>query len=309
MITAVSLNPSIDRTIRFARFEIGATNRVLDIREDASGKGVNVALSAAKLGAPVRCIGFLRQGGGAMVEDVLRRDSVPFEFVELPGSLRVNMKLFDQSTGITTEVNQSGEPVDTEDLTRVTQLVAKYAQKGEYMAFCGSMPPGCPDDFYRSLIALANNAGCLCALDADRVPLIEAARAKPFLIKPNRMELETLAGRLLQETADILTAARELIDNGVEIVLVSLSAEGALMVTHEGAWRARALEVEIRSTVGAGDAMLAGFFASYAASESPLEAFRTSMASAAACVMTEGTQPVERALVEALALRVMIKKI
>ena len=300
LITAVSLNPSIDQTLYFNRFALGATNRVADSREDVSGKGVNVALSAANLGARAVCIGFMRSGQRAWFDRIFEAAGVAHRCAEMPGDVRVNRKLIDRSSGVATEINSAGPPVGKNDIARMIALVKESARDG-IMVFCGSLPPGCPDDLYKTLIGIASDAGCRCALDADRAYLAEGVRAAPFLIKPNRAELAALSGRKVESVQDARCAAESLsAAHGIELVLTSLGQDGAVLTEAGNAWFLPAPDVPVASTVGAGDAMLAGFLAALDAGSGSVEAFRWSVAAAAASVMTEGTQPVLRPTAERL---------
>ena len=309
MITAVSLNPSIDRTVCVERVVLGGLNRALESRDDPGGKGINVALAAKRLGAAIDCIGILPSGQRALHDDKLTREDVPHEFIYSAGKMRCNIKIIETSTGALTEINQSGEPVEQDALDAFIRLFYSRARASNFLALCGSLPANCPDDFYRTLIELATENKRRCTLDASGLPLKLGIEAKPFVIKPNSAELEELAGRRLHTLADIRSAAVELSRGGVSVVLVSLGSEGALMARGEEAWFAPAVEVSVKSTVGAGDAMLAGFLTGIDQDTGHIGAFKLSVAAATACVATEGTQPIDGDLAKRLIDRVIIKKL
>ena len=148
-----------------------------------------------------------------------------------------------------------------------------------------------------------------CVLDADGLRLRAGLEAKPFLVKPNRDELEELTGEPLRTLDYIARAARGLIERGVGIAAVSLGAEGALIADEHDVYCAPRLEIPVRSTVGAGDAMCAGLCAGLARGGSLEEIFRLGMACAGAAVMSEGTRPIERAECEKLLSRVQIRRL
>lgn len=309
MITTVCLNPAIDRSISIAEFNYGGMNRVKSVRSDAGGKGVNVAVTASRLGLETECISFLHKNGGKEIENRLISSGVSSDGVWLDGTLRTNIKLLDQSRNIITEINESGAPVSEAALQKMTALIARHAQDSDFLVLAGSLPPGCPVDYYRTLIEAAENMKCRCILDADGDKLKEGLKARPYLIKPNQYELEMLVGRSLSSMQEIKAAALDLIDQGVSVVAVSMGADGAMITDGSETLYAPRLSVEVKSTVGAGDAMIAGFTAGCLA-ELPLsEIFVKGVACATASVMTEGTQLIDKPTYKSLLPQVEIKSI
>ncbi len=288
MITAVGLNLSIDRTIEIARLVPYGTNRALSTRIDAGGKAVNVALMASRLGAKASVTGIMREKDADFFGTALRGGGVEADFLVLPGSMRVNVKVLDREAGAVTEFNEAGAPVTAEDLEALLSRVRLHAAKGGWMILTGSLPPGCPKDYYRLLILAAK--GCRVALDADGEALKQALDAGAALVKPNRRELEGLTGRTLASIGDVRRAALELIDRGVETAVVSLGGEGALAVRRGECLFAPPPDVPVRSTVGAGDAMVAGAVVALEAGEELEAMLRAGVAAAGAAVATEGTQ-------------------
>ena len=186
MITSISLNPSIDRTVTVDGLSVGGLNRVKSQTDVAAGKGVNVALAAAALGEESACIGFMYREGGSLFEQRLRAGGARSDFLWCDGAVRVNVKVFDRVKGEITELNSSGTPVTQAQLDEMTRLVARCARKADDLVLTGSLPPGCPADFYRTLAEVARKENCRVLLDADGDRLREGLKAKPFLIKPNR---------------------------------------------------------------------------------------------------------------------------
>ena len=229
MITTISLNPSIDRTVNVEKFVPGGLNRVVSAHSVAAGKGINVALTASALGVASECIGFMYREGSKLFEKRLMVGGVEYNFVWCDGSVRTNVKVFDQSTGTITEINESGARVSEEDLKRMTDLVALHAENTDYLVLAGSLPPGCPADYYRTLIQTVEGLGCRCVLDADGDRMRYGLEACPFMIKPNRYELELMTGEKLNSLKEIRDAAQKYLDMGVSVVTVSLGSEGALI--------------------------------------------------------------------------------
>lgn len=282
MITSVSLNPSIDRTLGVENFTTGGLNRVLSQTDVAAGKGVNVALAAAALGSDSECIGFMYKEGGALFEERLHEGGVHSDFMWCEGAVRVNVKVFDQTRGEITELNSSGTPVTAEQLTEMTRLVQAHARKSDYLILSGSLPPACPVDYYRTLAEAAEGENCRVLLDADGDRLRAGIKAKPFLIKPNRYELELLTGKKLDSIDLLLEAAQDCIREGVGAVAVSMGGEGALITDGKSAFRTPGLKVEVKSTVAAGDSMIAGMAVGLSRGYPLEEAFRLGVAAATA---------------------------
>ncbi|OPZ67494.1 MAG: 6-phosphofructokinase isozyme 2 [Firmicutes bacterium ADurb.Bin467] len=295
VIATVCLNPSIDHMLQVENFKYGGLNRVAGERFDAGGKGVNVAVALSALGLDAECVAFMHRESARTFEARLLKSGTTYEFVWLEGRTRTNLKVFDEAKGAVTEFNGSGRPVSDADLRRMAQLVAERAEGADTLILSGSLPPNCPEEYYAELIRAVDGLGCRVILDADGAPLRHGIAAKPYLVKPNRHELEALAGRTLETREQVRDAARELIGRGVSVVAVSLGSGGAVIADRDEAWFAPALDVEVRSTVGAGDAMVAGLAAGLLMDAELERVFAMGVASASAMCMTEGTDALSRA--------------
>ncbi len=294
MITTLSLNPSIDRTMTVEQFTYGGTNRVTHTRNDPSGKAVNVAITASELGVETECIGFLYEENGRMVENRLLLHGVKTDFLRQEGRVRTNIKLLDASRSIVTEINEAGVPVTQDAFQKMLELVANHAQDSDFLVLTGSLPPGCPKDFYKTVIETVDGLNCRCVLDAEGEALLKGLEAKPFLIKPNLREAETAAGHPLQSLSDVREAAARFLTMGTENVVVSMGSKGAMLVNARGAYFAEQIPVPVKSTVGAGDAMVAGLVAGFMGDLPDEDVLRMGVACATASVIQEGTQLMER---------------
>ncbi len=309
MITSVSLNPSIDRTLTVDGFTPGSLNRVAVKNDVAAGKGINVALTVSGLGLDAECIGFMYQDGGPMFEKRLMMNSTPYDFIWCNGSVRTNIKVFDRTTGVITELNESGMTVDEASLSRMIDLVVGHAENSDYLVLSGSVPPGCPQDYYRTLIGAVDGLGCRCILDADGERLKYGLEARPFMIKPNRYELEMMTGTRLDNIADLKAAALSYIDMGVEVVAVSLGSGGALITNGNETLFAPRMNIEVKGTVGAGDAMVAGLAAGFMAEHDLEETFRMGVACASTRCVTEGYKTIDRTVYKAFLEMVNIERV
>lgn len=308
MITTVSLNPCIDRTVRLKRFVYGGMNRAAAARSDAGGKAINVAITAARLDVAAGCIGLLYKENGRIIENKLLGSGTQCDFVWLEGRVRTNIKLFDESTSQVTEINEAGQPVSEATLEKMLDMIADHAASSDFLVLTGSLPPGCPDDFYRTVIESVEGLDCRCVLDAEGVKFNEAVKANPFLIKPNLYELEVSMGRSFTELKDIRDAALRYVDNGVQNVAVSLGSRGALLTNGKETYYAPRMDVPVQSTVGAGDAMVAGLTAGFLAEKELAEVLRMGAAAGTASCMTEGTQLLEKAMYKNLLEKIEIQR-
>lgn len=309
MITTISLNPSIDRTVSVDHFTPGGLNRVVSTHNVAAGKGINVALSVAALGMDAECIGFMYREGSKLFEKRLMMNSAAYNFVWCEGSVRTNIKVLDQSTGAITEINEPGEPVSEADLKRMSDLVTLHAENTDYLVLAGSLPPGCPQDYYRTLIQSVEGLGCRCVLDADGDRMRYGLEAQPFMIKPNRYELEMMSGCQLRTLPEIRGAALKYIDMGVSIVSVSLGADGALITDGDQTFYAPRINIDVHSTVGAGDAMVAGLVCGCIGDNDLEDTFRMGVACATARCVTDGYKALDKTVYKALLDMVQIEKL
>lgn len=309
MVTTVSLNPSFDRIVHVRQFEYGGMNRVTERREYPSGKAVNVAIALSALKLETKVIGFSRSANGAELEKLLLRFGIGSEFIWLDGQIRTNIKLLDEAKSVVTEINEPGEPVDEHAIRRMTGLFCDQAAESDFIVLTGSLPPGCPVNYYRSLIEAVDGTRCRCALDVEGAALTEGIKARPYLIKPNRYELEIAAGRPLNTMNDLIDAARRIADRGVENVAVSMGEHGALMVTREDVLFAPRHCVQVKSTVGAGDSMVAGLVAGFMGQRPMEQVFRMGVAAATASVTTEGAKLIDMETYRNLYKEIVIKRV
>lgn len=285
MIVTVTPNPSLDRTLQVERLVVARVNRALETRTDAGGKGVNVARALARQGIAVRAIVPMGGASGRELGERLTDQGIRVVPVPLNGPTRTNIAVVDHD-GVVTKVNEAGSPMGAAALAELSARVQSNVGDGDWVAACGSLPPGAPDDLYAALVRVAHEAGARIAVDSSGAPLAAAIEAGPDLIKPNRHELEELTGRSRPDLPAVVAACRDLVDRGVGSVLASLGAEGAVLVDGRGQWHATATAREVRSDVGAGDASLAGFLAAGAAGP---DALRQAVAWGTAAVAQPGT--------------------
>jgi 1-phosphofructokinase len=305
-IITVTLNPAIDETITLENFRLGAVNRARGASLHAGGKGVNVASCLADWGLEVTAAGILGTDNAGVFELLFAAKRIAGAFLHVPGETRTNIKL--SHDGETTDINLPGLTATPEAARRVLRTVLAAAGQSGLVVLAGSLPGGLPPETYATMIEALNGAGARVLLDSSG-PALEralAARHLPFCIKPNRAELEAYCGQRLERDSSLIAAARRLIALGVGLVVISLGAEGALFVTQAAALHARLPAIKAASTVGAGDAMVAGITAALAASQELENIARLATAFAVAKLGLPGPNLPPRAEILRLAENVQI---
>jgi 1-phosphofructokinase len=298
---SVTLNPAIDRTITIPSFQAGKVNRVQSEYSNAGGKGVNVASSLADAGHKVAVTGFLGRENVSIFERLFTRKRISDYFVRLEGATRVGIKITDPVLKETTDINFPGAEPLPSDLASLRAVIDQI--DAEWFVIAGSLPPGVETTIYRDMAKSLKAIGRKVALDTSGESLNHAIEALPAFIKPNIHELEGLVGRALSSREAVAAAARELVARGIESVVVSMGEEGACFVGAEGVLFATPPKIEVRSTVGAGDAMVAGVLSSKLRGLSLAETARLSTAfSVRAIGRLEGD-----ASIEAIAQKVIIQ--
>ncbi|GIH70723.1 1-phosphofructokinase [Sphaerimonospora thailandensis] len=269
MILTLTLNPSLDRTIEIAALDRGAVIRAAAARLDPGGKGVNV--SRALLANRVESCAVVPYGGheGRQLVDLLSREGIDMITVPIAGATRSNVTLAEPD-GTVTKINEPGTAMSAAELEAVAEAILDTAHAADWVVASGSLPPGVPVDVYAGLCRRFADAGMNVAVDTSGPALPIATAAGPALIKPNREELAEATGMALTCLGDVIEAAEKLRALGAATVLASIGPDGAVLVQDGGTWYGECPVAEPRSTVGAGDAMLAGFLAAGARGEAAL---------------------------------------
>ncbi len=282
MITTVCLNPAIDQNAEVERLQIGGMNRLQNLQAFAAGKGINVAIVLARLGVQAQSVSVVGDADEWYFKHSMQQEGVWFEPVIISGSVRRNLKLLETGSHAVTEMNQQGMKTSTADLETITSTLASKNSSGGYYALCGSLPPGCPEDSYQTM--MQGLPGKRWIVDASGAAMRHALKAKPFLIKPNKVELEEIVGKALHTMEDIQSTAAALCQNGAGNVAVSLGEQGALITDGKRTLFAEALPVKASFTVGAGDSFLAGLLYGLDRGEDIFMSLRYGIAAGATCV-------------------------
>ena len=314
-VLCVALNPAIDLTIEVAGLRLGEVNRAQRAHQDAGGKGINVASCLADYGAKVAVTGLLGRDNPALFEALFNDKGIADRCLYIDGSTRVNTKVVDPEKGETTDINlpgaqQTAAQIDTQ-IAGLQRVLDEQAPSVRWVVLSGSLPPGWPDDTYATLIRHAHAIGASVMLDTSGPALSRALAASPEIIKPNRDELAEHLGRPLGTVTDIATAARELLAThpGMRLVAVSMGSDGAVFVSPEAALHAHPLDVDPISSVGAGDAMVAGIVAAQRDTLPPEDCAALATAFAAAKLTRLGPHLPALEIVRSLATKVRITRL
>lgn len=300
MIVTLTANPSLDSTVELAtRLERGAVHRATATSSDPGGKGVNVSRVVAAAHHPT--LALLPARGDDPLVTALADRGIDHRLVPTAGRVRGNLTITEPD-GTTTKLNEPGHPLDGTQLDALTVQLVEHGTSARWVALCGSLPPGAPDDWYAGLVRTLRRLPCAVAVDTSDVPLRALAAGfpdtAPDLMKPNSEELAQLTGvdgteleadAAAGDPSATVRAARLLVDRGVGTVLVTLGSAGAVLTTSDGAWFARAPRITPRSTVGAGDASLAGYLLAHVAGENPGRALQLAVAYGTAAAGLPGT--------------------
>ena len=321
MIYTVTFNPSLDYTVHMPIFQAGAINRTEQEAVYPGGKGINVGIILHRLGLPVKLLGFVAGFTGAEIERLSGLAGCQCDFIHLQEGLsRINVKIGAGKTVLTgekrmagteaaetvlaetgeeTAVNGQGPDISGKDLQTLLQRFETLGS-ADILVLSGSISKGLPRDTYQKILERMNGKQVRVVVDAEGSLLTSAIPFHPFLIKPNKEEMEELFKQELHSDEEVAACAEKLRQQGASNVLVSLGGDGALLAGEDGKiYRCRSPKGTLVNSVGAGDSMVAGFLAGYERRGGDLsEALRYGIASGSATAFKDWLA--EREEIEAL---------
>ncbi|RSM74800.1 1-phosphofructokinase [Kibdelosporangium aridum] len=260
MIVTVTANPSIDRTVEVGALVRGGLHRATGVHVQPGGKGINVARALVCNGIKARAVVPAGGAEGEQLISLLSDYSIDVVRVSTLGPVRMNVSVIEPDATVT-KLNEPGARLSDDETAALADAIINASHNASNVVLAGSLPPGVHDDFYAGLISRLADEDIPVVVDTSGPALRAALAAGPALIKPNHHELEEAVDRPLPTLGDVVEAAQHLRSLGAKAVLASLGQDGAVLVDGEGTWHAEAPVVSARSSVGAGDAMLAGFLA------------------------------------------------
>jgi 1-phosphofructokinase family hexose kinase len=303
VILTVTLNAAIDRTVAVPNFRLARRHRAVESRTVAGGKGINVARALTLLGRPVIAAGFVGGPTGTRVLEQLREESVLTDFTRIAAETRINLAVIDPTSGDQTEINERGPAVSPEEVKRLFERIGYLSSGAKICVLAGSLPPGAGHDLYARLIADLSRRGVAVVLDAEGEAMLEGVRAGASMVTPNEREAEELVGQEFSDGSDLAAGLNELVRLGASEAAIT-RPEGCVAAVGEGAER-RLLEVHTEplepvSTVGSGDAFLAGYVAARYEGRSAEDCLAYGVACGAESTQHFGAGTVDRNQVERL---------
>ncbi|MCG9702785.1 1-phosphofructokinase [Vibrio natriegens] len=256
-VVTITLNPALDLTGSVEALKVGSVSLVKQSNLHAAGKGVNVAKVLSDLGADVTVTGFLGKDNPELFHQLFAEIDVKDEFIEVEGSTRINVKLV-ESNGEVSDINFPGVQVTVEDIARFEDTLFRLAETHDYFVLAGSLPGGVTPELCAAWIEKLHQLGKKVLFDSSKAALSAGIDAHPWLIKPNDEELSDFVGQHLETPEQCQQAAQSLADKGIENIVVSMGANGVMWL-NQGEWlRAQPPRMNVVSTVGAGDTLVAG---------------------------------------------------
>ncbi len=271
MIVTVTLNPSLDRTLEVDRLSRGSVQRTSSPTLEAGGKGVNVTRALTANGVPSVAVLPVGGGEGAELAALLDAAGVTSHLVPVTGRTRSNITIA-EADGTVTKLNEPGSAIDSDELAAITAVMIATVSSGDWVVISGSVPPEFTVEQLTALATSLAARGVNLAIDTSGEALVASLAAGPRLVKPNRAELAEIFGSPLDSISDVIAAAKVVRDRGVEMVLVSLGADGAVLVGPTGVVVGESRVDRPLNTVGAGDSFLAGFLSKFSVDETDVDA-------------------------------------
>lgn len=274
MIYTCTITPSLDYTAYLPEFAEGKLNRTSEVFYYPGGKGINVSRVLKRLETSATALGYIGGFTGRYIEDFLKNEGVASDFIEVPDITRINVKVKSENE---TELNGPGPELTQDHLAALTAKVKKM-EAGDWFILAGSLPSTIPVSYFKELAEICRSKDIRFVLDTSGSAFKEMLSVQPFLIKPNMEELGECFGTDISSVEEAHRYAKRLVSEGTGYVIVSMGAEGALLVSENDAFIAKAPKGNAVNTVGSGDSMVAGFVSSFVREKNPERAFRLAVA-------------------------------
>ncbi|WXR62910.1 1-phosphofructokinase [Peptostreptococcaceae bacterium AGR-M142] len=283
MIYTLTLNPAIDYLVFVDEFESGKLNRSKKEYKFAGGKGINVSRVLKNMDLKSIAFGFIGGFSGEYLKSLLEKEDIESDFVKVDGDTRINIKL---KSNEETEINANAPEIKESDidllLTKIDGL-----KKDDILVLAGNIPSTMPNNIYEIILKRLEKKGIKALVDTTKESLLCTLKYKPFLIKPNIVELEELFDTKIETEEEIIKYSKELLKKGAKNIIVSMGKDGALFINENNIYKANAPKGELINSVGAGDSMVAGFIYKYIETKDLMKSFRYSVASGSATAFSK----------------------
>jgi len=310
MIGTVTLNPAIDVILEVSDLKINHYNKVLNVHTTSGGKGINVSKAVRGCGRETIAIGFLGGGRGRMIEEELRGLGITTNFWHIEEKTRSNTIISDKEAGQHTLLSETGPKITEYDLEMLKSIFYRVMSQCSVVTLSGSLPRGVPINIYGDLISIAKERKVKTILNSSGEQFMKGLEKKPFLAKPDLRESNRVFGIKINTEKDAITAAKEVVQRGAEIGVVSLQNEKDVIATRDEIWFAESTYHKIVNIIGSGDALVAGFAVALSEEGKNLkEAIEFSMACALASALREEEEFNSREEVEKCLQCVNVKRL
>jgi 1-phosphofructokinase family hexose kinase len=281
MIITVTLNAALDKTLEVPSFTPGRRHRTVDQTTMAGGKGVNIARAIKRLGQPVIATGLVGGSTGTRIVEALNDEAILNGFVRIREESRTNTAVLDPTTGLHTEINERGPAVSSMELELFREKLLYLAKGASICVFAGTLPRAMDPDVYSGLIREVRRLGVITMIDTEGEPLRLAMKAEPDVVSPNELEGEELVGHEFNDVADRAQAVADMTRLGAAEAIMTVPDGCYAQVLDGGGtsvYRVQVQEQEARSSIGSGDAFLAGYVASRYAGRPMVDCLRFGVA-------------------------------
>lgn len=312
MIVTVTLNAALDRTVRVPNFQLGARHRADASLRMPGGKGVNVARALKSLGQPVIATGLAGGRAGTYIIEELTAEGILNDFVRIANESRTSTAVIDPTNNQQTEINEWGPQVDPAELDVLSEKIRYLSRGADVFVLAGSLPREVPVDYYGRILRELRRDGMITALDASGPALRAALSAEPGVVSPNVREAEEIVGHEFADEDDIAAAAEMIIQMGAGSAIIHHEDGCVARIRPEGAKRHRTYRArlprraDVVSTVGSGDALLAGYLSAVYGHQTPESALSLAVACGAANTQRFGAGVFDPSDVESLMRRVEV---
>lgn len=307
MILTITLNPAMDLGMVVEDWVLDDVNRASRVTKSPGGKGINVSRVLKELGDPTTALTVLGSDSVQEFRRLAREEGVTIVYISIPGEIRTNIHIMDPKNDRLLKVNQPGSPLQSGHFDHFMLLLKQQLKMARMLSVGGSLPPGLPIDAYGRIVHLARKHDVPVLIDAEGEALLAALAEGPYIVKPNRRELEVTMGGKLNSPKEILEAAREIQGRGAQGVVVTNGPHPTVGVLGKEAWQAKPPRVRVVGTNGAGDSFTAGLVSGLTRGLKIQDALALGTACGAASCKTEETELARRKDVEALLPKVNVQ--
>lgn len=306
-IGTITLNPSIDQNLVVKNLVKDDANRALRILSTPGGKGVNVSKVVRELGGKTHAYALVGGLPGDLLRTLAEKIGVLLSVITVRGNTRINTVITDLKDKSQTRVSAPGPVMKKSDIRKFERRLLSARPKPFVWALGGSLPQRMDPRAYRDLILRLEKNGTPCVLDTDGDALKFGIEAAPFMIKPNEFEMCRLTGKKMRALGDYEEAAKKLVRKGIQVVIVSLGARGALFVTQKESFHVTTPKVAVKSKVGAGDSLIGGVCLGLLRKMPLREAARLGVAASTSSVMREAPRLCRRSDIPKLLPKITVR--